>query len=119
MSSPQARILISSLWGGGKKSSSENGPEAIQVFLGEFLRVLIFDTTIQFGTKNIDNMQLNQSGIKQFLEKMRGWCSEGENMAFGNLEDGFSGATFWMIGMETSFGLRHFGRAVFVQVLEA
>ena len=53
--------------------------------------------------KNIDNMQLNQSGIKQFLEKMRGWCSEGENMAFGNLEDGFSGATFWMIGMETSF----------------
>ena len=65
-------------------------------------------------------MQLNQSGIKQFLEKMRGWCSEGENMAFGNLEDGFSGATFWMIGMETSFckvffigGLRHVGRAVF------
>jgi len=35
-------------------------------------------------------MQLNQSGIKQVLEKIRGWCSEGENMTFGNLEDGKS-----------------------------
>lgn len=96
------------------------------MILGDFLRVLIFDTTIQFDTKNIDNMQLNQSGIKQFLEKMRGWCSEGENMTFGNLEDGFSGATFWMIGMETSFckvffywWSQTFWKSCIFQVLEA